>query len=143
MTFSQLLLENDSENQSSREVTMDHVNLSLPRLRAAIHDQRVSFPAQVPIFPCQSRADIQWRLVELYFVHNWSCARLGERYHVAMERIRQLISQWVRRAIVLGYVQDIPPAEALPAGRKTAARKPVPAPAIDPAHLARTAVAAS
>ena len=51
-------------------------------------------------------------MVELYFVHNWSCGRLGERYGVAMERIRQLISQWVRRAAAVGYLQEIPPPAA-------------------------------
>jgi hypothetical protein len=88
---------------------MDIAQTSLRRLRTAIQNSEVSFPSQVPIFVCQSRADIQWRMVELYFVHNWSCGRLGERYGVAMERIRQLISQWVRRAAAVGYLQEIPP----------------------------------
>lgn len=87
--------------------------MGLRRLRTAIQNNQISFPSQVPIFACQSRADIQWRLVELYFVHNWSCVELGERYNVAMERIRQLLSQWVQRAAVLGYLQEIPAATAL------------------------------
>ena len=82
--------------------------LSLRRLRAAIQKDEISFPSQVPVFDRQSRADIQWRLVELYFVCNWSCADLGRRYGVSMERVRQLISQWVRRAAFLGYLQEIP-----------------------------------
>jgi hypothetical protein len=110
MPFSQFLAENDS-GPAGCEASVDIVQLSLPRLRTAIQSQQVSFPSQIPIFTCQSRADIQWRLVELYFVHNWSCAELGERYNVAMERIRQLIVQWVRRAMVLGYLQEIPSAE--------------------------------
>ncbi|MBV8906336.1 MAG: hypothetical protein JOZ22_22080 [Acidobacteriia bacterium] len=84
--------------------------LSLRRLRAAIQKDEISFPSQVPVFARQSRADIQWRLVELYFVCNWSCAALGRRYGVSMERARQLISQWVRRAVFLGYLQEIPEA---------------------------------
>jgi hypothetical protein len=32
------------------------------------------------------------------------------------ERIRQLLSQWARRAIVLGYLQDIPAADPVAAG---------------------------
>ncbi|HEV3331966.1 MAG TPA: sigma factor-like helix-turn-helix DNA-binding protein [Bryobacteraceae bacterium] len=92
---------------------MNIAQISLRRLRAAIQSHEVSFPAQVPIFECQSRPDIQWRLVELYFVRNWSCPELGERYGVTMERARQLISQWVQRAIVLGYLQAIPTAASL------------------------------
>jgi hypothetical protein len=89
--------------------------MSLRRLRLAIQNQEVSFPSQVPVFPCQSRAEIQWRLVELYFVRNWSCPDLGQRYDITMERVRQLISQWVRRATLLGYLQEIPPGEPAPA----------------------------
>ena len=111
--------------------------MSLRRLRTAIQNNQISFPSQVPVFACQSRADIQWRLVELYFVHNWSCVELGERYHVAMERIRQLLSQWVHRAAVLGYLQEIPAATALvarPAVRHRTAR-PLPPAVIAPARL--------
>ena len=82
--------------------------MGLRRLRAAIQNQEISFPSQVPVFPCQSRSEIQWRLVELYFIRNWSCTNLGQRYGVTMERVRQLISQWVLRAAMLGYLQEIP-----------------------------------
>jgi Sigma-70, region 4 len=84
--------------------------MSLRRLRLAIQNEQISFPAQVPVFTCQSRSDIQWRLVALYFVQNWSCLDLGQRYGVTMERVRQLLSQWVRRAAALGYLQEIPQA---------------------------------
>lgn len=94
------------------EVSVNIAQISLRRLRTAIQNQAVSFPAQVPVFECQSRPDIQWRLVELYFVRNWSCPDLGKRYGVTMERARQLISQWVQRAVVLGYLQEIPAAAA-------------------------------
>jgi hypothetical protein len=89
-------------------VFVDIAQMSLRKLRTAIHNNEISFPSQVPIFLCQPRADIQWRLVELYFVHNWSCQDLGQRYGVAMERIRQLLAHWVRRAVALGYLQTIP-----------------------------------
>jgi DNA-binding winged helix-turn-helix (wHTH) protein len=88
--------------------------ISLHRLRAAIQRAEVSFPSQVLVFHRQSRADIQWRVVVLYFVRNWSCSALGQRYGVTMERVRQMLTQWVRRAMALGYLQEIPPAEALP-----------------------------
>jgi hypothetical protein len=90
--------------------------MSLRRLRAAIQHNEVSFPSQVPTFECQSRADIQWRLIELYFVRNWTCPELGRRYGVTMERVRQLVFSWVQRAIVLGYLQEIPAPAARLAG---------------------------
>ena len=87
--------------------------MGLRRLRAAIQNHEISFPSQVPVFACQSRSEIQWRLVELYFIRNWSCTGLGRRYGVTMERVRQLISQWVQRAAVLGYLQEIPGVESV------------------------------
>jgi DNA-binding response OmpR family regulator len=81
--------------------------LSLRRLRKAIQKGWISFPSQVPVFARESRPDIQWRLVGLYFVHNWSCSDLGRRYGVTMERVRQLLCAWVRRAAWLGYLQEI------------------------------------
>jgi hypothetical protein len=83
--------------------------MSVRRLRGAIQNSKISFPSQVPVFERQSRSDIQWRVVELYFVRNWSCLQLGDRYGVGSMRIRQVISQWVRRAAMLGYLQEIPP----------------------------------
>ena len=87
---------------------MKIAEISLRRLRNAIQNNEISFPSQVPIFPRQSRADIQWRLVGLYFIRNWSCARLGRRYALTEERVQQIIRQWVRRAKLLGYLQEIP-----------------------------------
>jgi len=95
-------------DRKSCEVLVNIAQMSLRRLREAIQNNEVSFPSKVPTFPCQSRAEIQWRLVELYFVRNWSCSELGERYGVTMERARQILFNWVQRAIVLGYLQQIP-----------------------------------
>ena len=94
--------------------------MSLRSLRNAIQNSEVSFPSQIPVFSCQSRADIQWRLVDLYFVRNWSCSRVAERYGMTMERARQIIATWVGRAIVLGYLQEIPPVAAMPLAQKPA-----------------------
>jgi len=80
----------------------------LDALRNAIRANRVSFPAQVPIFACQHRAEVQWRLVALYFVHGWPVKRIAERYKVTTRRIQQLLRQWVSRARTLGYLQEIP-----------------------------------
>jgi hypothetical protein len=86
---------------------VDIGQISLRRLRRAIQENEISFPAQVPVFAKQSRADIQWKLVELYFVRNWSPAGIGQRYEMTSERVRQVIAQWVRRAVVLGYLQEV------------------------------------
>jgi hypothetical protein len=104
MPFSHLLPDNEPDDGSAMEIAQ----MGLRRLRAAIQNHEISFPSQVPAFACQSRSEIQWRLVELYFIRNWSCTDLGQRYGVTMERVRQLISQWVQRAAVLGYLQEIP-----------------------------------
>ena len=81
---------------------------SIHNLRAAIRSNRIAFPAPVPVFPSQHRADIQWRLVELYFVFGWSAARIGERYGVTPRRVRQALHGWVKRATLLGYLQELP-----------------------------------
>jgi hypothetical protein len=96
------------KDYAQREAPVNIDRMSLLQLRAAIQKNEVSFPSQIPTFACQSRADVQWRLVELYFVRNWSCSQVGERYGVTLERARQLIKNWVERAISLGYLQEIP-----------------------------------
>jgi hypothetical protein len=112
------------------EGTLNIAEMSLRRLRAGIQSQAISFPSQVPVFSCQSRADIQWRLVELYFIHNWSCSDLGQRYGVTMERVRQLISLWVRRAVVLGYLQEIPASDELSAQAAESRKRALAFPAV-------------
>jgi hypothetical protein len=107
-TFFTACSRQSTYDTKSCEVLVNIAQISLRRLRQAIQNNEVSFPSQVPTFLCQSRAEIQWRLVELYFVRNWSCSELGERYGVTMERARQILFNWVQRAIVLGYLQQIP-----------------------------------
>ena len=80
----------------------------LGRLRRAIHNREVSFPAQVPSFPRQHSVKIQWRVVTLYFVRGWTCEQLADRYGVTSHRVRQLLRRWVDRATALGYLQEIP-----------------------------------
>lgn len=83
--------------------------LSLDELRAAIHQNRVSFPAQVPSFTRIAPADIQWRIVQLYFIRGWSTIDIGKRYGLTTrERVRQILKDWKRHAICLGYMQPIP-----------------------------------
>jgi hypothetical protein len=113
MTFSARLRNQRPVDFELREADGSIARMSLRCLRAAIQDNKVSFPAQVPVFECQARSDIQWRLVELYFVRNWTCLELGRRYGVTVEWARKLISNWVQRAIVLGYLQEIPALDPL------------------------------
>jgi hypothetical protein len=91
---------------------IEHAVTRLDYLRKAIRNNRVAFPAQVPVFACQHRADIQWRLVSLFFVQGWSAERLAQRYKVSSRRIHQLLRLWVNRAFALGYLQEIPPISA-------------------------------
>jgi hypothetical protein len=84
--------------------------LSLSELRGKIRRNRVSFPSQVPTFEKHDRPDLQRKAVQLYFLFGWSCSRIAERYGVLRQRIQQILSTWKRRAIQMGYIQEIPPA---------------------------------
>jgi hypothetical protein len=81
-------------------------------IRTKIWSGQVSFPSQIPVFEKQSRSDIQWRIVQLYFVRRWSFRHLAKRYGVSPQRIMQLVSKWRVRAMELGYIQEIPPADS-------------------------------
>ncbi|HXB68706.1 MAG TPA: hypothetical protein VNY05_10700 [Candidatus Acidoferrales bacterium] len=86
---------------------MNIAEMRISALRSAIQTNRVSFPGQTPCFN-RSRADIQWRLVQLYFVRGWSCIQLARRYNLTRQRIEQLLAEWVDCASTLGYLQEIP-----------------------------------
>ena len=88
---------------------MNIAQMRISALRNAIQTSKVSFPAQTPCFN-RSRVDIQWRLVQLYFVQGWSCIQLGRRYNLTRQRIEQLLAEWVDCASTLGYLQEIPSA---------------------------------
>jgi hypothetical protein len=90
------------------DITGDTLRISA--LRNAIQANRVNFPAPVPVFPSQFRPDLQWRLVELYFIRGWSSRRIAERYGVTARRIQQSLQHWAAHAIQRGYLQVIPPA---------------------------------
>jgi hypothetical protein len=79
----------------------------IDNLRREIRNNRISFPAQAPVFQ-RSRADIQWRLVLLYFIRGWTCKQLSARYGLTRQRIEQLIADWVYSAVTHGYLQEIP-----------------------------------
>jgi len=87
--------------------------IRLDRLRQAIRSNQVSFPAQVPIFEKHDRPDLQRKIVQLYFVLGWSCSGIARRYGLIRQRVQQILNTWKRRAVEMGYVQRIPPAEDL------------------------------
>ena len=92
----------------------------LPILADIGWENRVVFPAPVPVFARQYRADVQRRLVELYFVRGWSFYQLGGRYRITAGRVRQTIRRWVEHAIALNYLQSIATeGPCLPAKRTT------------------------
>ncbi len=84
--------------------------LSLNELRRKVHQNRVSFPSQVPTFPKHDRPDLQRQAVQLYFLFGWSCNRIALRQGILRQRVQQILSTWKRRAIETGYIQEIPPA---------------------------------
>jgi hypothetical protein len=46
-------------------------------------------------------------------VLGWSCDKIAKRYSFTRQHIWQIVSEWKRHAVALGYVQVIPPAEVL------------------------------
>ena len=101
------------ERTSSSRDTAGEARLKTPVhpgssvLRRAVRGGIVSFPAQIPVLLKQPQADMQWRVVLLYFSRGWSSARIGARFHVPKHRIRKTLNQWCVRALALGYVQVI------------------------------------
>ena len=78
-------------------------------LRRAIRGNMVSFPSQIPSFPNGSQADMQWRMVLLFFVRGWSVAKIAERFQVPKHRVWTLLNGWSVRAMAQGHVQVIDP----------------------------------
>ena len=87
--------------------------LRIDEMREALRNNEISFPNPVPTFERHDRPDLQWRLVQLYFVRGWSCERIAERYGFGHQRVRQILTTWKRRAVETGYVQYIPPEQVL------------------------------
>jgi hypothetical protein len=97
--------------QSTPDIVDDGPRID--ELRESIQANRISFPTPVPIFATQFRPEIQWRLVELYFIRGWSSKKLAERYGVTARRIQQSLQHWAARAMSCGYLQEIPPETVL------------------------------
>jgi transposase len=87
--------------------------LRADQLRVAIRNNQVSFPSQVPIFERHDRPDLQRSIVQLYFTLGWSCETIAMRYGMIRQRIGQILRTWQKRAVEMGYIQYIPPAESV------------------------------
>jgi transposase len=97
-------------NAGTAETTLSEMRIDA--LREAIRMNEVSFPSQIPIFPKHDRPDLQQKLVQLYFVQGWSCPKIGARYGTSRGRVLQILNTWKRRAVEVGWIQRIPPAES-------------------------------
>ena len=54
-------------------------------LRLAVRRNIVSFPSQIPIFSALPPADMQWRMVVLFFVRGWSTVNIAARFGVPVQ----------------------------------------------------------
>ena len=82
-------------------------------LRRAIRANWISFPSQVPTFPNCGPRDLQRRIIQLYFLMGWNCAKIAARYGLVQDRVRSVLTAWKCRAANAGYLQHIPPAEVI------------------------------
>jgi hypothetical protein len=96
-------------------------SLRLDQLRVAVRNNLVSFPNPVPTFERHDRPDLQWRIVQLYFVLGWGYETIALRYGLVHQRVSQILKTWKRRAIETGYIQHIPPFEPVTALAASAA----------------------
>ena len=112
---------------------MDHKiqKLKVSKLRKAVRSNRISFPSQVPVFEKHDRADLQHKIVLLYFLLGWSCSRIGLRYGLRHQRVQQILNTWTTRAVQMGYLQYIPPPKVLQALADRSSRR-LPAPYAPP-----------
>ena len=96
-----------SEPRIPGELSVNISELSLDCLRRLVRKNQISFPSQVPVFSHVPKPNVQWRLVTLFFIHNWPCTSLGARYGLSIGYVREIISIWVQRAASLGYLEEI------------------------------------
>jgi hypothetical protein len=85
------------------------VHPGIGTLRRAVRANFVSFPSQIPSLLKEPAADMQWRMVVLFFVCGWRSAKIAARFHVPTHRMRKNLDAWSVRALALGYVQVIDP----------------------------------
>jgi hypothetical protein len=92
-------------------IKLDQLRLDV--LRLAVRANAVTFPSSVPTFERHDRADLQWKLAQLYFVLGWDCEDIAAKYGLIHQRVRQILRTWRRRAVETGYIQLIPSQEVL------------------------------
>jgi hypothetical protein len=102
--------QDSSSCLNAAETKLDE--LRIDTLRAAIRENRVSFPAQIPTFAKHDRPDVQRKVVQLYFVLGWPSDRIAPRYRLSRIRVQQILKTWMTRAVELGYIQSIPLAQS-------------------------------
>jgi hypothetical protein len=85
--------------------------MRVDKLRKALRENRVSFPSQVPTFEKHTRPDLQRKVVQLYFILGWNGMQIRARYKLSRQRLQQILMTWKKRAVELGYIQPIPPAD--------------------------------
>ena len=98
---------------SAQTGPMELSTVRLDLLQSAVRNNVVSFPAQVPVFVKHAASQLQCHVVQLYFVSGWSCQDIARRYGFARNYIWQIVNEWRRHAVALGYIQEIPPMPAL------------------------------
>jgi hypothetical protein len=80
-------------------------------LRRAVRGNIVSFPSQIQAFLKRPAADMQCRVVLLFFVRGWTSIQIAARFGVPKQVIRGILNEWSVRALALGYIQVIDPEE--------------------------------
>src|SRR5271157_990931 len=78
-------------------------------LRRAVRQNIVSFPSQISAFLSRPTADMQCRVVLLFFVRGWSSVDIATRFNVPKHTIWGILNDWSVRALALGYIQVIDP----------------------------------
>ena len=76
-------------------------------LRRAVRRNIVSFPSQNQAFLRRPAADMQCRVVLLFFVRGWTSIQIAARCGVPKHVIRGILNEWSVRALALGYIQVI------------------------------------
>lgn len=108
-------LQQPRERTSSLQVWNRPIEqIDILNLRRAIRSNWISFPSQPPIFPLGGRPDLQRQLVQLYFVLGWGTAKIAARYRLPQQQVQRILNAWKTQAARAGYIQHIPPADAIP-----------------------------
>ena len=93
-------------SQFSQSVSDQNLEeFAISHLREAIRANWVSFPSQVPSFSHCGHTELQWRVVQLYFVLGWRCAAIAARYGMGQDHVRHMLNSWKLRAVRAGFIQ--------------------------------------